>query len=77
MSSTIQNDRKAAPLADMPYTKFSRRGFLKSASATAATTVIESASALARETKGSLHHAGQSVPTHSPSSCSLTDMRMQ
>ena len=43
-------------MADIPKTNFSRRGFLKGASVTAATTVIESASALARETKGSLHH---------------------
>jgi len=47
---------KGRPMADIPKTKFSRRGFLKGASVTAATTVIESASALARETKDSLHH---------------------
>ena len=43
-------------MADIPKTKFSRRKFLKGASVSAATTVIESASALARETKDSLHH---------------------
>src|SRR6202034_3889147 len=43
------------PMADVPKTKFSRRGFLKGASVTAATTVMESASALARETKEALH----------------------
>ncbi|HEY6375755.1 MAG TPA: (2Fe-2S)-binding protein [Edaphobacter sp.] len=43
-------------MADIPKTKFSRRGFLKGAGVSAATTVIESASALARETKDSLHH---------------------
>ena len=42
-------------MADVPKTKFSRRGFLKGASVTAATTVMESASALARETKDILH----------------------
>jgi len=36
-------------MSDVPKTKFSRRGFLKGASVTAATTVIESANALARE----------------------------
>ena len=41
-------------MADAPKTKFSRRGFLKGAGVTAATTVIESANALARETKGAL-----------------------
>ena len=43
-------------MADIPKTKFSRRGFLKGAGVTAATTVIESANALARETKDALHH---------------------
>ncbi|HEY6763320.1 MAG TPA: (2Fe-2S)-binding protein [Candidatus Sulfotelmatobacter sp.] len=43
-------------MADVPKTKFSRRGFLKGAGVTAATTVIESANALARETKDALHH---------------------
>ena len=42
-------------MADAPKTKFSRRGFLKGAGVTAATTVIESANALARETKNALH----------------------
>jgi xanthine dehydrogenase YagT iron-sulfur-binding subunit len=43
-------------MSDVPKTKFSRRGFLKGAGVTAATTVIESANALARETKGALRH---------------------
>jgi xanthine dehydrogenase YagT iron-sulfur-binding subunit len=43
-------------MADSPEIRFSRRGFLKGASVTAATTVIESANALARETKDALHH---------------------
>jgi xanthine dehydrogenase YagT iron-sulfur-binding subunit len=43
-------------MADVPKTKFSRRGFLKGAGVTAAATVIESANALARETKDALHH---------------------
>jgi xanthine dehydrogenase YagT iron-sulfur-binding subunit len=38
-------------MTDSPNTTFSRRGFLKGAGVTAATTVIESANALARETK--------------------------
>jgi aerobic-type carbon monoxide dehydrogenase small subunit (CoxS/CutS family) len=42
-------------MADAPKTKFSRRGFLKGAGVTAATTVIESANALVRETKDALH----------------------
>jgi aerobic-type carbon monoxide dehydrogenase small subunit (CoxS/CutS family) len=41
---------------DRPKTTFSRRGFLKGAGVTAATTVIESANALAREAKDGLHH---------------------
>jgi xanthine dehydrogenase YagT iron-sulfur-binding subunit len=40
-------------MADSPKIKFSRRGFLKGAGVTAATTVIETANALARETKES------------------------
>jgi xanthine dehydrogenase YagT iron-sulfur-binding subunit len=38
-------------MADSPKIKFSRRGFIKGAGVTAATTVIETANALARETK--------------------------
>src|SRR5271168_1993891 len=41
-------------MADAPKIQFSRRGFLKGAGVTAATTVIESANALARETKDAL-----------------------
>ena len=37
--------------SDSPKIRFSRRGFLKGAGVTAATSVIESANALARETK--------------------------
>jgi xanthine dehydrogenase YagT iron-sulfur-binding subunit len=40
-------------MADSPKIKFSRRGFIKGAGVTAATTVIETANALARETKDS------------------------
>jgi xanthine dehydrogenase YagT iron-sulfur-binding subunit len=42
-------------MADSPKIRFSRRRFLKGAGVTAATTVIESANALARETKDALH----------------------
>jgi aerobic-type carbon monoxide dehydrogenase small subunit (CoxS/CutS family) len=42
-------------MADSPKIRFSRRGFLKGAGVTAATSVIESANALARETKDALH----------------------
>ena len=42
-------------MADAPKTTFSRRGFLKGAGVTAATTVMESANALSRETKDVLH----------------------
>jgi aerobic-type carbon monoxide dehydrogenase small subunit (CoxS/CutS family) len=41
-------------MTDVSKTTFSRRGFLKGAGVTAATTVIESANALARETKSAL-----------------------
>jgi xanthine dehydrogenase YagT iron-sulfur-binding subunit len=41
-------------MADTPKIQFSRRGFLKGAGVTAAATVIESANALARETKDAL-----------------------
>jgi len=41
-------------MTDVSKTIFSRRGFLKGAGVTAATTVIESANALARETKDAL-----------------------
>ena len=40
-------------MADIPKIKFSRRGFIKGAGVTAATTVIETANALARETQDS------------------------
>ncbi len=43
-------------MTDTPKIKFSRRGFLKGAGVTAATTVIESANALAREAKDVLHN---------------------
>ena len=43
-------------MPDVPKSKFSRRGFLKGAGVTAATTVIESANALTRETKSALQH---------------------
>jgi aerobic-type carbon monoxide dehydrogenase small subunit (CoxS/CutS family) len=44
-------------MADAPKVEFSRRGFLKGAGITAATTVIESANALARDTKDALDSA--------------------
>ena len=43
-------------MADSPKTTFSRRGFLKGAGVTAATTVIETANALARDAKDAVHH---------------------
>jgi xanthine dehydrogenase YagT iron-sulfur-binding subunit len=42
-------------MADSPKIRFSRRGFLKGAGVTAATSVIETANALARDTKHALH----------------------
>ena len=42
-------------MADSPKIKFSRRGFLKGAGVTAATTVIETANALAHDAKDALH----------------------
>ncbi len=44
-------------MANTPKVEFSRRGFLKGAGITAATTVIESANALARDAKDALHDA--------------------
>src|ERR1700733_14458005 len=49
------NSRKADPMANVPKAKFTRRGFLKGAGVTAASTVMESASALAREANDVLH----------------------
>jgi xanthine dehydrogenase YagT iron-sulfur-binding subunit len=43
-------------MTDAPKTQFSRRGFLKGAGVAAATTVIDSANALTRETKDALHN---------------------
>ena len=42
-------------MADAPKTEVSRRGFLKGAGITAATTVIQSANAFARDAKNALH----------------------
>jgi len=42
-------------MADSPKIKFSRRGFLKGAGVTAASTVIETANALAHDAKVALH----------------------
>jgi aerobic-type carbon monoxide dehydrogenase small subunit (CoxS/CutS family) len=42
--------------ADSPKIRFSRRGFLKGAGVTAATSVIETANALARDAKDALHN---------------------
>ena len=41
-------------MADSPKITFSRRGFLKGAGVTAATSVIETANALTRDAKGAL-----------------------
>ena len=57
---------KGCLMADAPEIKFSRRGFLKGASVTAATTVIESANALARETKDAVHAGRVSGPDALP-----------
>jgi aerobic-type carbon monoxide dehydrogenase small subunit (CoxS/CutS family) len=43
-------------MADSPKITFSRRGFLKGAGVTAATSVIETANALARDAKDALHN---------------------
>ena len=47
-------------MEETPKAKFSRRGFLKGAGVTAATTVIESAHAMTRETKDAVH-SGRAV----------------
>ena len=57
-SRDLRSER-AACMAETPKTQFSRRGFLKGAGVTAATTVLESAQALARESHASSH--GQHV----------------
>ncbi len=43
-------------MADSPKITFSRRGFLKGAGVTAATSVLETANALARDAKDALHN---------------------
>ncbi len=53
-------------MADTPKTIFSRRGFLKGAGVTAATTVLESAQALARETHAATSDAGAIGPDAVP-----------
>ncbi len=49
-------------MADDPKIVFTRRGFLKGAGVTAATTVIESAHAVAREARDAAHGAGAAGP---------------
>ena len=61
-------------MADTPKNTFSRRGFLKGAGVTAATTVIESANALAREAKDASPPTGHWGQTLSPSNCTSTGM---
>ena len=46
-------------MAETPKLSFSRRGFLKGAGLTAATTVLDTANALARET--TKHHREEAV----------------
>jgi len=53
-------------MAETPKTIFSRRGFLKGAGVTAASTVLESAQALARETRDDLHGEHTSGPDAVP-----------
>lgn len=53
-------------MADTPKIEISRRGFLKGAGITAATGVIESANAFARDTKGALHGAPTIGPDAQP-----------
>ena len=57
---------KGSFMADAPKTDFSRRGFLKGAGITAATTVIESASAFAKDAKDALHHPSTMGPAALP-----------
>jgi aerobic-type carbon monoxide dehydrogenase small subunit (CoxS/CutS family) len=52
--------------ADSPNIRFSRRGFLKGAGVTAATSVIETANALARDAKDALHNGRVSGPEALP-----------
>lgn len=53
-------------MSESPKTSFSRRGFLKGAGVTAATTVLESAQALARETHAAAHDAAAVGPNAVP-----------
>ena len=53
-------------MAETPKTTFSRRGFLKGAGVTAATTVLESAQALARETHAAAHDTAAVGPNAVP-----------
>ena len=53
-------------MADAPKIRFSRRGFLKGAGVTAATTAIESANALVREAKDVVHSDRASGPDALP-----------
>lgn len=53
-------------MSDSPKIEVSRRGFLKGASFTAATTVMESASALTREVKASAHGLPVAGPGATP-----------
>ncbi len=53
-------------MADTPKISFSRRGFLKGAGVTAATTVLDTAQALARETHESSHGSHASGPDAVP-----------
>ena len=53
-------------MADTPKIEISRRGFLKGAGITAATGVIESANAFARDAKGALHGAQTIGPDAQP-----------
>jgi len=53
-------------MADAPKIEFSRRGFLKGAGITAATSVIETANAFARDAKDALHSAQMVGPNAQP-----------
>ncbi len=66
MIACIQLRSERLLMADAPKIEFSRRGFLKGAGITAATSVIETANAFARDAKDALHSAQTAGPDAQP-----------
>jgi xanthine dehydrogenase YagT iron-sulfur-binding subunit len=64
-------------MSETPKVEISRRGLLTGAGLTAATTVLDSAAALARDAKEAAQAIKASVPTLYLSSCMSTDKSTQ